>query len=103
MSKGQSINPSRVKSMGNGISELDGFRQLFNLNPHAAKDRLRGFWGDKHGDWDRANQQAETSIELLCAMSKKEIGFTVAYKVERSNKPNTEFVPITNLSKNGVE
>jgi hypothetical protein len=74
----------RVKANGNVISEFDNYYKLLEINPSACKDRLRGYFGEKHGDWNKANEQAETSMVLLKAMSKREIGFKEVLKSEKS-------------------
>jgi hypothetical protein len=74
----------RIKACGNVISEFDNYYKLAEINPSACKDRLRGYFGERHGDWNKANEQAETSMLLLDAMSKREIGFKEVLKSEKS-------------------
>ena len=79
---------ARVKATGNAISEFDNWYKLNQINPTACKDRVRGYFGEKHGDWQKANQQAETTNEFLEALSKGEIDFRSAYKAEKELKEN---------------
>ena len=73
----------RIKATGNAISEFDNYFKLSNINETACRDRLRGFYGEQHGDWNKANDDADTAMMLLEAMSKREIKFKEAYKAEK--------------------
>ncbi|MBG1252186.1 hypothetical protein [Burkholderia pseudomallei] len=73
----------RAKAGGNALVGIDGFWKLRKINSTACKDRLRGYFGAKHGDWERANEQAETSMDILDGICKQEIGFREAYKAEK--------------------
>lgn len=76
--------PGKLKSLGNEITELHYFRKLNDFDESAAKDRLRGFFGNLHGDWAKANEQADTSVTLLNALSLRQVDFKSAYKAEQS-------------------
>ena len=72
------------KKKGNAINELDNFYKLQEINPKAAKDRLRGYFGEKHNDWNKAEIQAQAMVEGLNGMGNEEIGFKDAYKAEKA-------------------
>ncbi|RSK62224.1 hypothetical protein DF122_21150 [Burkholderia pseudomallei] len=74
---------NRAKSVGNAIVEFDSFRKLHQISPAVCKNHLRGFFGDQHGDWNKANVQAEGAMLLLNAMGKQEIGFKDALKSQQ--------------------
>lgn len=71
------------KRKENAINELDYFYKLCKLFPRAAKDHLRGHFGEKHDDWHKANEQANTSFELLNDLGKKEVDFKSRFIAER--------------------
>ncbi|MGB9108386.1 MAG: hypothetical protein WCC39_06830 [Telluria sp.] len=73
----------RAEANGNAISEFDNFYKLAQIDPRYCKDVVRGYFGRTHGDWKKANEQAETSVQLLEAMSKRELGFREAYKAQK--------------------
>ncbi|MDH4581382.1 hypothetical protein E8F20_05765 [Pseudomonas sp. BN415] len=75
----------RAKFVGNAINEMDSYYKLNKINPVACKDRLRGFYGEQHGDWNKANEQAETAILLLNAIGRKRVGFANALKAEKAH------------------
>lgn len=85
----------RVAFVGNSIKEVDNYFKLNKKNPRACKDRLRGFFGEQHGDWNKANEQAETAVILLNAMGQEGIGFGEALKAEKKSKgrPAPEGLP----------
>ncbi|MDC7707236.1 hypothetical protein [Vogesella indigofera] len=66
---------NRAKAVGNAIVEFDSYRKLHQIDPTACKNHLRGFFGDQHGDWNKANVQAEGAMLLLDAMGKQKVGF----------------------------
>lgn len=88
----------RIKANGNVISEFDNYYKLLEINPSACKDRLRGYFGERHGDWNMANEQAETSMLLLEAMSKREIGFKEVLKSEKSLQLQHDELPVQLLA-----
>jgi len=84
MSNDQKCNSSRIKATGNAIKEFNGFYKLNNINELACIDRLRGYYGNQHKDWNLADQQAKAGYALLIGISNASINFTAAYKAEKS-------------------
>lgn len=71
------------KRKGNAISEIDNYYKLQRNNPKAAKDRLRGHFGDKDGNWEQAEIKAQTVVELFNDIGEGKIDFKSAYKAEK--------------------
>lgn len=84
---------NRAKSVGNAIVEFDSYKKLYQIDPTACKNHLRGFFGDQHGDWDKANIQAEAAMLLLNAMGRQEVGFKKALKAMRQLQGRDPFYP----------
>lgn len=84
---------NRAKAVGNNIVEFDSYLKLHRIDPAACKNHLRGFFGEQHGDWNKANVQAEGAMLLLNAMGKQEVGFKQALKTQQQLQAGDTFDP----------
>jgi hypothetical protein len=73
----------RAKSVGNAIVEFDAYQKLYQIDEIACKDHLRGYFGRQHGDWNKADVQADGAIHLLKSMGQREVGFKQALQAHQ--------------------